>query len=432
MSIKEKLDIVLVTYNRKELLNKTFEQIFADNSLIKDFDIIVLNNASTDGTTELINEYCINYPNIKHIVNNKNIGGNANIAKALIEIPKKDYVWVLCDNDTYDWSSWTEIENAVEEGKDAIFTRNCKYEIADIFYTATLASGCIYKTNLIDSTVIENIYDFIKYLFPHLAPIANVINNKKSIYIVSKDIVHSGINPGHDGSFTRGMDLDNLNESRRNIFWSVGYFNSLELINDKNQRSKIIDGLRHYHKSLFDLFKTVMVKNKIHYNNYPNNLKQIFRMLNLRQKIKFITAFFLINLSLKNYEFYEIRSKEQWIKYFKSIEEQKYLDKLAEKFKGKRVLLYGAGIISEVILEKYDLSKINIIGIADKRFERTNETEFMGLKTIKPDEIKNVDSDYILITLKLFDKIKISLAKSGINKKMFSAIKKNNKYAVRM
>lgn len=430
-NIENKLEIVLITYNRRDCLERTFKHIFAEDSPIRDYNITILNNSSTDGSTELINEYCSNYSNIKHIINSKNIGGNANISKALVEIPKKEYIWVLCDNDDYDWSAWGEVENAVENGVDAIITRHCENKLSDIFYYSTLVSGCIYKTGLIDEAVTENIYDFIPYLFPHLAPIANVINNEKTVYIVSKDIVHAGINPGHDGSFIRGMNLSNLNENRKNIFWSVGYFNSLRLINDEKKRTEIIDGLRHFHKSLFDLFKTVMVKNKVLFKNYPSNLLQIFRMLNFRQKLKFIFAFLIINLSFKDYSFYEIRSKEQWKDYFSKISEQKYLDKLSRKLKGKRVLLYGAGIITETIIENYDLSKLNIIGIADKRFERTGETDFMGLKAIKPDDINKYDFDSILITLKLFNKIKKSLQNSGMDKKMYSVINKNNRYAVR-
>ena len=55
--MKEKLDIVIITYNRKDFLKKTFEQILAENSPIKDFDITILNNASDDGTSELVEEY---------------------------------------------------------------------------------------------------------------------------------------------------------------------------------------------------------------------------------------------------------------------------------------------------------------------------------------------------------------------------------------
>jgi glycosyltransferase involved in cell wall biosynthesis len=430
-NINEKLDIIIVTYNRKEFLKKTFEQIFADNSPIKSFDITVLNNASTDGTFELVEEYRLKYPNLKHIINNRNINGNPNISKALVEIPQKDYVWVLSDNDDYDWSVWNEVEIAVQNRTDAIFTRNCPDSIASIFYTATLVSGCIYRTGIITSAVIENIYNYIKFLFPHLAMIAQVINKNGSYSIVSKDIVHSGINPEHDKSFVRGLDREDLSEDRKNIFWSVGYFSTVSLITDKKKRSEIIDGARHYHKSLFDLFKTAMVKNKVLYKNYPNNFMQIFRVLNFRQKFKFILAFLIINFSFKNYKFYEIRSAEQWADYFTTIKEQRYIDKLAKKLQEKKIVLYGAGIISEILIKNFDLSKLNIIAISDKRFERTGEKEFFGIKTIKPSELKNTDFNAVVFTLKLYKKIEKSLKTSGINKKMYSIIKKDNKYPVR-
>ena len=88
MDLKEKIDIILITYNRKELLGKTLEQIFAPESTIRDFEITVLNNASDDGTTELVNEYCTNYSNLKQIVNRRNIGGCGNIAKAFRIFPR--------------------------------------------------------------------------------------------------------------------------------------------------------------------------------------------------------------------------------------------------------------------------------------------------------------------------------------------------------
>ncbi len=431
MNLKDKLDIVLITYNRKNCLQKTFEQIFAKNSPIKDFKITILNNASTDGTSELIEEYCKIFPNIKHIINKVNIGGCANIAKALIEIPQKKYVWVLCDNDDFDYSVWEEIEIAAENDYDIIYTRNCPNTPAEMFYTATLVPACIYKTSLITPTVAENIYDGISTLFPHLAIISNTLNNKGVVYIPSKDIVISGINPEHNSTFTRGVDKEWLPESRRKITWAVGYFSALEFITDKKMQAQIIDGTRHYHKSLFDLFKTFMVKNKILHNNYFYNFNRIFRILNFLQKIKFILAFLTVNLSFKNYTFYEIREKKDWIEYFEKIDEQKYLNKLVKYLRGKKVLLYGAGMVANILLENYNLSGLNIIGIADKRFERTEENEFCGIKTIKPEDIKKEDFDTILFCMKLYKKPATALKKDGIKNKMLSAIRKNYHYVVR-
>jgi len=154
-------------------------------------------------------------------------------------------------------------------------------------------------------------------------------------------------------------------------------------------------------------------------------------MLNFKQKLKFILAYLSIKFSPKDYTFYEMCGKSEWQKYFEKIKEQKYINKLVKKIKNKKVIIYGAGIIAEVLLDKYDLSGLNIIGIADKRFERTNETEFYNLKAIRPDELKNYDFDTILFSLKLYKNIAESLKKQGINKKMLSLIKKSFKYAVR-
>ncbi len=433
MNIKDKLQIILITFNRKDLLEKTFQQIFADNSPIKDFDITILNNNSTDGTDELVNEYCSKFPNLKHIKHKINIGGNANIAKAYTEYSNKDYIWLLCDNDTYNWDSWHEIESAIENNFDCILTKNCKNTDSEIFHQANFAPACIYKTKNITSTVVENMYDNVRNLFPHLALTAKNINDGNRFYIVKKDIVNIGVNPELKTMYVRDLIADEVPLSRRMIFWSVGFFNSVELIKDRKKQIEIINGLKHFHKSLFDLFKTIIIYNQELKEDYFYNLQQIFRVLSFKQKLKFILAYILVKTSRKNYKYWFIRYKKEWEDYFQAVNEQKYLDDLSEKLKNKKVLLYGAGLISNVLLENYDLSKLNIVGICDKKFEKENREEFFyNLKTYSPNELKNLDFDVILFTLKEFEKIKQILKKDGINKKMLSAVKLSNKYVLRV
>ena len=46
---------------------------------------------------------------------------------------------------------------------------------------------------------------------------------------------------------------------------------------------------------------------------------------------------------------------------------------------------------------------MNIIGIADKRFEKNKEEkEFLGYKTYAPQEIKEVNPDYVLVATKIY------------------------------
>ncbi len=434
MNLNEKLEIVLITYNRREYLKTTLDEILADNSPVKTCDITVLNNASDDGTSELVEEYRISHPNLKHIINPKNIGGCANIAKAYSEFSsRKEYIWVLCDNDRYDWAKWNEIENAIENGFDLILTKNCPNNTSNIFYTTSLVSGAIYKCENITNTVIENMFFNVKYLFPHLALSAYIINHDKKVFSVSRDIVIEGINPNHDKTFVRGIDVCDSTEERKHLFWSVGFFNTLKYIKNRKTQIEIIEGLRHHHKTLFDLFKSIMVKNKIFHKNYFDNLKQIYKILSFKQKIKFIFAFLIINFSFKNYSFYEMRDKDDWIKYLEKIGEKEFLKKLSKKLKNKKILLYGAGMVLDILIENYDLSEFNIIGVSDKKFETIEKDliEYKGLKVIKPKDIKNTDFDTILFSLKLYKRIAEALREQNINKEMLSLIKKDSKYIVR-
>ena len=430
MNLREELDIVLITYNRKSYLKETFKQIFAENSPIRDFDITIIDNNSNDGTEDLIKEYVENFANLKYIKNHKNIGGCANVVKALAEIPRKEYVWLLADNDYYDWSLWKDVEQAIKEKKDAIVTISCGHNAGEIFHSSSLISGCIYKTSEITETIIENMYNSINNLFPHLAIIANILNNNKSIGIVSKSIVKIGKNPNQRESFTRGFKKSDLDDERKYIFAMAGYLATTKLIKNKSIRASVIDNAGFEHKNITDLLKTIIIQNKLYHNNYKVNLIKIWNVLNLRQKCLFLKLLFEIYLSFKNYKFYELAEENEWIEYFTEVNEQKHINKLVNRYKNKKILLYGAGLTANVLLKNYDLSKFNIIGIADRKFNNDSE-EFFGIKTISPENLNQYQFDTIIFTMKLYENIAKSLKSNGINKEMVTIIKKSYLYPMR-
>jgi len=84
---------------------------------------------------------------------------------------------------------------------------------------------------------------------------------------------------------------------------------------------------------------------------------------------------------------YELLKKEKF---------NKRLDKLIKKFKNKKVLIYGAGLLSKIIFENYDTNLFNIIGVMDKKFSDSNEN-FYGYNTYTPDNINNIDFDVIFV-----------------------------------
>lgn len=74
------------------------------------------------------------------------------------------------------------------------------------------------------------------------------------------------------------------------------------------------------------------------------------------------------------------------------------LELLNKKLKNKKVVLYGAGSLFQYIKENYNLSKLNIIGISDKKFSKINANKiFFEYQIIPFEELANCNADYILV-----------------------------------
>lgn len=83
--------------------------------------------------------------------------------------------------------------------------------------------------------------------------------------------------------------------------------------------------------------------------------------------------------------------------YFEAEKAQKQIDKLAKKYENKRIVIYGAGQYCRCLFENYDMSKLNIVAVADKKFERDNTCDFYGINCITPEALKEFDCDIILL-----------------------------------
>ena len=97
-----------------------------------------------------------------------------------------------------------------------------------------------------------------------------------------------------------------------------------------------------------------------------------------------------------------------FLEYLQKYDAQKKIDKLAKKYKNKRVIIYGAGQFAKAAFENYDLSKLNIVAVADKKFEQEGEHHFFNINCVKPYDLKKLDYDVILIAnfdYKMFVKI---------------------------
>ncbi len=238
MSAKDKLQIILITFNREKFLSETLASLFCGTSPVKDFDITILDNHSTDGTHLLVKRYQSQHHNLQYICHNRNIGGNANIARAF-EIARREYLWIICDDDEYNWSAWNEIEDAITKNIKLICVSDFnipdkkRNDTAYLIHQVTFLPSIIINTSLLSDAAIRNIYDSSVFLFPHLAPVIMHINQGGNIYLTSKPLVHFGRHEV-DNSFIRGYEANEVFIRARTMSMIIGFANLISNIENKN------------------------------------------------------------------------------------------------------------------------------------------------------------------------------------------------------
>lgn len=254
--LTEELDIILITYNRKEKLSNMLRYIFAENSPIKECNITVLDNCSTDGTSTLLQEYAATYSNLIHIRHKYNIGGNANIIRAFETVNSdKTYFWILCDDDYIDWTHWAKIEQAlisleydiVQVHSDVFIPDGDteKEKTAKSLVELVLVPAAIYKTKYINTEMLFYAYLNLYTKVPHMSLIASIVNQKKSIYRC--EVEEQILVKRHAGAeFGRGVTNQNVDHIAQRIDLPVGFAISLSMLKDKELKTLTINLSRSY------------------------------------------------------------------------------------------------------------------------------------------------------------------------------------------
>lgn len=156
--------------------------------------------------------------------------------------------------------------------------------------------------------------------------------------------------------FKKAIGIESLENNEEKIKnWFINYNNeitkffenspynflSLDITNDKDALSKTASFLNNEHMLTLEI-------PHLHKGNY-----EVYK-----------TDGSSINAIYDNIEKYLIDSNFQ-----------ERIDELAKKYENNKIIVYAAGIAFDVIREKFDLSKLNIIGIADIRFNTDEKPE---------------------------------------------------------
>ena len=205
----DQLEIFIFTYNRAESLRRTLAQF--NSEPIRNCRLTVLDNHSTDNTPAVCAEVQKTHPNLRIVRHPKNIGGLANYLRA-IELAEAPYSWVICDDDSYDFSKAADVFEEIRGGKTDIISagveghplpsgaRGSLFEFSlqhPFFWSHSFVPSMIFRTALFDQECLRAGYDNIDTMFPHFPFLIRIAETNRSVYVSREKIITKSNNVGY-------------------------------------------------------------------------------------------------------------------------------------------------------------------------------------------------------------------------------------------
>ena len=174
------LTIGIPTYNRSYYLNKCLRHVFAAIGGDAMFEVYVSDNASTDNTAAVVQEYAARYGNLRYARNAENIGPTRNFLKVW-QSARGEYVMALGDDDYLKPLVYYELVKAIYEDRQAaivaLLARNQAFEtvhlsginayVATVSYVATSITSVVYR-----KADFDQLPDYSRFLDTELHQIA--------------------------------------------------------------------------------------------------------------------------------------------------------------------------------------------------------------------------------------------------------------------
>jgi abequosyltransferase len=142
-----KLSICIATFNRGDLIGTTLESIISQAT--EQVEIVVLDGASADDTSEVIREYQKSFPRLRYFRQNTNMGVDHDFAEA-VGLANGEYCWLFSDDDVLKTGAIQAVLNAIEDDHSLIIAnaevRNADFSKLLLPAKLPLTADRIYKS----------------------------------------------------------------------------------------------------------------------------------------------------------------------------------------------------------------------------------------------------------------------------------------------
>lgn len=414
MSLEPKITLILPIFpvpESSDKLRACLDALLAQT--LEELEIVCLDFSSDEGISDLLNEYILKDTRILPCRNT-----NTSLSDALncsLDKAKGNYLSVLDikfapSRDFYE----TIYQKARNNDLDFLKTVNTQNTNRDIAFNKVL-------TDLSGKQICELPFRGIGLYKSEFVKTLNIkIAQLQSCGFSARFFDFLVLVNAHRAMFLKGPcivknESENIAlETNDEIFAINKEFCAMENYLDEHKEKKHFYPLFYYKKFLaymenFDKIKSncrllFLIKMKFEFmkSQRKKNLDACCFKKSERKKLwQIMTCPIVFMLKLKYNNLMELKNMDKsFLNYFEEVKAQKQINKLAKKYKDKRVVIYGAGLYTKTLFENFDMSKLKIAAIADKSFEKEENKNFFGLKCISPGELRSFECDVILIGVK--------------------------------
>jgi abequosyltransferase len=172
-----KLSICIPTYNRAKFLPDLLNSILREVDINNPVEICISDNASSDNTKDLIEEYRKRYPHIVYFCWSENMGFDRNLLKA-VELARGEYCWLMGSDDIVESGSILCILNKLDGYKN-LTGMSVNIAAYDFLCKKLIYSEPVVRGKLKNDTLFESDLEAYFVLFPWLGYLSGQIVEKK-------------------------------------------------------------------------------------------------------------------------------------------------------------------------------------------------------------------------------------------------------------
>src|SRR5690349_432739 len=120
------VSVIVPNYNHAKFLRQRLDSIY--NQTFRDFEVILLDDCSTDNSREVLEEYRSNEKTAKVIFNERNTRSAFTQWKRGVEAAKGKYLWIAESDDFSDLNFLETAVKSLESGNDLFYSKTIRID----------------------------------------------------------------------------------------------------------------------------------------------------------------------------------------------------------------------------------------------------------------------------------------------------------------